>query len=395
MNSQSSTGRFLFLSSCPEPWGGSEELWSGAARILARQGHHVLACKTGVDETHPRIIAMVQDGVNVEDYHKYCMSRTRMYINRVLPYRFQFLPWDLRKVILIENLRKTSYDLAIISQGENFDGLNFVDICNEVGIPYVMVSQKASDLNWPSDSIRGVMQKAYSEALCSYFVAEHNLRLTERQLGQKLDRAEVVPNPFLTTVDAALPWPETKDGRFHLACVGRLFLLEKGQDILIRVLSQEKWRSRPVDVSIYGKGIHKGALEDYVRMEKLMHDIHFKGFTSDVTQIWRDHHALILASRAEGTPLVLIEAMLCGRPGIVTNVGGNPEVVVDNECGFVAQGADVAALDEALERAWACRDQWEKMGVEAARHIRTLIPSDPCATFASKLESIWKTSYPA
>ena len=53
--------------------------------------------------------------------------------------------------------------------------------------------------------------------------------------------------------------------------------------------------------------------------------------------IWAEHHALVLPSRFEGMPLVVVEAMLCGRPCIVTDVGGNAELIRDGINGFLAK----------------------------------------------------------
>jgi hypothetical protein len=55
-------------------------------------------------------------------------------------------------------------------------------------------------------------------------------------------------------------------------------------------------------------------------------------------------HALVLTSRCEGLPLSLVEAMLSGRVPIVTDVGGNREVV-NEACGFLAASASEAAVD--------------------------------------------------
>jgi glycosyltransferase involved in cell wall biosynthesis len=279
--------------------------------------------------------------------------------------------------------------MAVISQGENFDGLNFAEICLEIGLPYVLICQKASDLIWPPDIIRESLRRAYTQAQQIYFVAEHNRLLTQRQVGLEIAHSEVVRNPFLTHVPAALPWPPPTEGRFRVACVGRLFVAEKGQDMLMRVLATERWRQRALELDLYGKGPHREALESMAQQLALK-NVRFRGFTRDITEIWREHHALVLPSRAEGLPLVLVEAMLCGRIGIVTRVGGNAEVVDDGETGFVARGMDDASLDEVMERAWKLRDQWEEMGRKAAERIRERVPADPCGLFATKLEAVFQ-----
>jgi len=48
-----SSRRFTIISTCPDRWGGSEELWSGAACALAESGTASFCFKTGVDSSHP------------------------------------------------------------------------------------------------------------------------------------------------------------------------------------------------------------------------------------------------------------------------------------------------------------------------------------------------------
>jgi glycosyltransferase involved in cell wall biosynthesis len=86
-------------------------------------------------------------------------------------------------------------------------------------------------------------------------------------------------------------------------------------------------------------------------------------------------------------PLVLVEAMLCGRPCIVTNVGGNAELVEDNVSGFIASAPNEACLDEAMERAWARRDEWQEIGEAAGRRVRTVVPPDPVTDFIQELHN--------
>ena len=78
---------------------------------------------------------------------------------------------------------------------------------------------------------------------------------------------------------------------------------------------------------------------------------------------------------------------MCGRPAIVTNVGGSTEVVDDRVTGFLAAPVD-DSLDAALEEAWARRRELSEMGRLASIRIRELVPSDPAAEFANALLEI-------
>jgi glycosyltransferase involved in cell wall biosynthesis len=219
-----------------------------------------------------------------------------------------------------------------------------------------------------------------------FFVSEHSWRLTEEQLGRKLANASIVRNPFNVPWSAEPDWPEDGTG-LRLACVARLAPQEKGQDLLLRVLAAGIWRNRPVSLSFFGSGEHREGLDAMARFHGLA-GVRFHGQEEDVAGIWRDHHALLLGSRAEGLPLVLVEAMLSGRVPIVTDVGGNSEVVSDGVTGFLAASPTEASIDAALEQAWQRRGEWRKIGAAAANAIRALVPPDPAADFADVLVRI-------
>ena len=375
--------RFVFFSSCSHPWGGSEELWAGAAALLAEGGHSVTIFKTCVDSKHPRIRRLLEVGCDVRDLHQLC-----------LPYWIR-LPKSLAQLtgrgpaqrairpLVRTHLTNLNPDLVVVSQGANFDGLAYSDLCRISGRPYVIISQKAIDYLWPSDKDRIVMRSAFQTARCCYFVSQHNLHLTERQIGETLMNAEIVCNPFLVS-GSLLPWPGTQDHSLKLACVARLETGEKGQDILLQVLARQLWRNRNLSVSFFGAGCNGKTLSELAQHLDLR-NVAFPGFVSDVESIWKTHHALILPSRTEGLPLALIEAMMCGRFAIVTDEGGTPEVVEDGRTGFIANAAKVDALDSAMERAWAVRKEWESIGKAAGRAVRAMVPLDPVASFTAKL----------
>lgn len=375
--------RFVFLSSCSQPWGGSEELWAGAAALLAEAGHSVTIFKTCIDPKHPRIRRLLALGCHIRDLHRVCLPywirlpRSLVQLAGRAPAQRAIRP------LLRTHLAKLHPDLVVVSQGSNFDGLIYSDLCRTSGRPYVIISQKATDYLWPLDEDRIMMRSALHTALRCYFVSQHNLHLTEYQIGETLMNAEIVSNPFLVS-GSPLPWPGNEDGSIKLACVARLDTGEKGQDILLHVLARQPWRDRNLSVSFFGAGHNGEGLRDLASRLGLK-QVDFPGFVSDIESVWKTHHALVLPSRTEGLPLALIEAMMCGRFGIVTNEGGTSEVVEEGRTGFIANAAKVDDLDHAMERAWAVRQEWESIGKAAGRAARTIVPLDPVASFTAKL----------
>lgn len=373
--------RFTILSSAPEPWGGSEELWWHAAVDLRRRGHDVDVLKTRVDDGHRRIRSLRELGCSVRDLDRARLHRLSAAATAVLPLasgvdrkRRQMLAAGIA-------LGARRPDFAIVAQGQNFDGGHLALVCDWLRIPFVLVAQKASETHWPADWTRPALQRVFRRARRCVFVAEHNLRLTEQQVGLALERATIVHNPVVVDPGGPLPWPEDTDGLKRLACVARLFPAEKGQDLLLTVLARARWRDEHVTVSFYGEGVNHEALSDMARLLRLR-NAHFAGQTADVGAVWRTHHALVLPSRAEGLPLSVIETMACGRVPIVTAVGGSAELVEDGVTGFVAPAATADALDATLERAWSARERWPAIGEAAARRIRQRMPAEPASPLA-------------
>jgi glycosyltransferase involved in cell wall biosynthesis len=255
-------------------------------------------------------------------------------------------------------------------------------VCRRLKKPYVLISQKAGFLYWPTNEALPALRAMYTDARACYFVSEHNLRLTEEQLGVKLPHACIVRNPYLVAWARRHDWPAGQVMR--LACVGRLWVMEKGQDLLLRVLARDKWRNRSLSVTIVGAGPHRAALEAMAAHHRVDR-VSFAGFVDDIPAIWNDHHGLILPSRCEGLPLVLVEAMLSGRVPIATDVAGIAEVLDDGATGFLAAAATEDALDAALERAWERRDEWQAIGARAAERIREVVPEDPAKELAHML----------
>lgn len=373
---------FLFIS-CNNVWGGSEELWSLAAQALARDGHAITVLKYRINATGGRLGELRALGCRVVELTAptWLPRQVRTIGSALWP-----IARRMSDHVLNRELRKARPKLVVISQGINHEGWMAATACRKHGIPYVLISQKADDLYWPGDSMMEEWREAYAHAAAALFVSRHNLTLTQEQLGEKLERGRVVANPFRADWETPLPWPASSD-TMRLACVGRLDAREKGQDLVLRVLAKPKWRGRPVEVSFIGSGHNREGLEGMARYLKV-DNVTFAGFTDTPEQIYADHHALLLASRCEGLPLSLVEAMLSGRPAIITDAGGSAEMVVEGKTGFLAATPTVEALDEAMERAWAARDRWPQIGLAAAAHARAHVPQDPARTLAHLLAEL-------
>lgn len=375
------------ITTCQEDWGGSEELWAQAIPHLQAAGFELRVFKNNLNTAHAQFAKLRSMGVHLHELQPDPVLLRDRVLNSLL-YRLNISRPQLsgadQKLSLLLNAQRPG--LVLISQGINFDGINMAYICSLSKIPYVLISQKAVEFYWPPYTDRAVMRILYQHALKAYFVSVHNKELTEEQFGFRFKNAEVISNP-IKLARKRIEAPDTENG-YRLACIGRYFLLDKGQDILIRILALPKWKERPLTVSFIGSGIDKQGLVEMAALLEVT-NVEFLDQVEDIAGLWRSYHGLVLPARSEGTPLVLLEAMACARVAIVSTAGGNAEFIKDGYNGFLGQ-PNVIDFDLALERAWARRHEWACMGNKGLEVIQEKVPYNPEKVLAAALVDLHK-----
>lgn len=371
--------KIAFVSTNKSAWGGSEYLWYNASFRFKESGYEVIASVPRWKELPSSIEEMKSKGIKV--YFNTDIPAHKKFFNRFAPKSVQFKYKDDGFRIL-KDFRS---DLVVINQGGNTGGIDLMEYCINNNLKFVTISNAANEAKWPTDDLNSRLSAALPKALRNYYVSTANLRLTEIQIGQAITNAKIIMNPFNVSYENDIGYPGVNEN-YLLACVARLEFYAKGHDILFQVLNEDKWRKRNLVVNLYGKGEHINSVRKLIKYFNL-NKVNMEGHVNP-SEIWKKNHALILTSRYEGLPLALVEAMLCRRTGIVTNVSGNPEVVIDNETGFIAGAAVPEFVDEAMERAWNRRDEWEDIGIKANKFIKSIIPEDPVDSFLKEINSL-------
>jgi glycosyltransferase involved in cell wall biosynthesis len=368
--------KFAFISTMGDlPWGGSEELWSQSASHLRKSGHQVYASVFHWSQNDSRLKVWRDQGVVLE-------TRPGLQARPA-----QRLMRKLRGPLAsFAHLKKFAPDMVVISQGYIQGGFAWAEACRAAGIPYAILVHCNSDLWWFADNEIADAASAYTHARKVFCVSQANLELLRLQVAHPLPNSCVVWNPCNVSRDPVPDWPETAS-ILRLACIARLVPEAKGQDILLRVLAEPKWRDRPVHLDFFGSGPHAGQLRQMADSLQLQ-NVTFRGHVNDIRSIWREHHLLVLASRYEGLPLSLVEAMWCARPAVVTAVGGNAELCLHRQTGFVAPAAEASLFSDALEQAWEQRAEWPRMGKAARARVESLVPENPLASFCETIENL-------
>jgi glycosyltransferase involved in cell wall biosynthesis len=163
----------------------------------------------------------------------------------------------------------------------------------------------------------------------------------------------VIPNGapvelFSHWKDSEGEWTFPRD---YILTVGQL-IHRKGFDILIRALRGAHDRGCPMDLVIVGEGPERASLSQLAAELGLIKNVHFVGNQPHEKILGFFNHCLffVLASRAEGLPLVIAEAMASSKAVIATAVDGVPEIIEDEATGLLVQVEDRECLTDALVR---------------------------------------------
>jgi glycosyltransferase involved in cell wall biosynthesis len=367
----------LFYISTNSMWSGSEILWYESARDLLSKGNEV-AIATKYD--HPKIneIKRVLSAF-VDLRNRYStLSSWKKYLNSIHLFFFE-------KDTLKDEIVRAKPDLIIVSQGDIISSADIFELCIGLNVRFITITQLVCDVHWLwlNDDLQKRLKAAYQKAIKNFFVSQDNLKQHKFIFAYPYDNTELIFNPSGIS-EQHIAYPKNEK-RYSIAFVGRIECFHKGLDILIKVLNSEKWKCRPVEFNFYGKGPHYSIIEQQLTLFQI-DNVHLKGYTDNITEVWENNQLLIMPSRMEGQSLALIEASCCNRGAVVTNVGGVAEIVENNRTGFIAKEPTPESLDEAMERAWNERDNWEFIGLAAGRKIRESRPSDAVQYFNKNVE---------
>jgi glycosyltransferase involved in cell wall biosynthesis len=125
---------------------------------------------------------------------------------------------------------------------------------------------------------------------------------------------------------------------------------EKGIDILLRAFALLHDRATiPIRLRIAGSGRCEGELRVLAKELAIASSVDFLGQVEEMRGFYNSIDVLVLPSRhSEGLPLTIVEAMLCGRPVVATDVAGVSETVIDSRNGFLVPADEPICLADAM-----------------------------------------------
>jgi glycosyltransferase involved in cell wall biosynthesis len=149
--------------------------------------------------------------------------------------------------------------------------------------------------------------------------------------------------------------------RQYIACVAR-FHPVKDHRTLLQAFAQLAPRVPDAELLLIGDGQLRHALEAQAEQLGIRPRIRFLGVRRDVPDLLAASDLFVLSSVSEASSLTLLEAMAARLPVVVTDVGGNPEIVRNEVDGILVPRASPDQLAAAVQRILSTPDAGRRMG---------------------------------
>ncbi|MCJ1677364.1 glycosyltransferase [Streptomyces sp. APSN-46.1] len=186
-----------------------------------------------------------------------------------------------------------------------------------------------------------------------------------------MENVASMPNPLPFMPDSPAP----RTGKV-VASIGRLSF-EKGVDLLLDAWADAVPRHPDWVLRIYGAGTEEPALRAHCASLGLNDSVEWRGRTDDVLGSLREASVFAQASRAEGFPITLLEAMAAGLSVAAFDCApGVREIVAHGEDGLLARLGNTMELAGHLDALMSDRGLRERLGDAAFREVRRYSSAD-------------------
>jgi glycosyltransferase involved in cell wall biosynthesis len=290
----------------------------------------------------------------------------------------------VREKFLETQLARFQPDVLFLLQGGAYDCFQEYHLlrwCRVNGVPYILnCSLNRRGANFGPQTIDS-FARDFADASQVLFMSTENLRLTEELFREQLPNAQVIQNPLDLEIAPAEVGGARPGPRARLGFVGRIDIHHKGLDLLLEAMTRVRGdfdlelhltgrSEKPEDLAAL---VERHGLSDRV----LVHD---HADREGLVRAYAKAELMVLPSRWEGCASVMLEAMMAGRPQLVTPVGGVSDWLTDGVDAYIADGVSVDAIESALRRAFRQRERWPEIGQAARSAFEAKRDPDPVRT---------------
>ena len=137
------------------------------------------------------------------------------------------------------------------------------------------------------------------------------------------------------------------ENHFAISVIGEL---NKNKNVAVLIKALARLKDKRVHMIICGSGKEEVELKRIVSDKKVIDQVHFVGFRTDIKQILLESDLFAMASFREGLSRSIMEAMAMGKPCVVSSIRGNNDLII-NECGgYLCKPNDIGEYAKAINQ---------------------------------------------
>lgn len=157
---------------------------------------------------------------------------------------------------------------------------------------------------------------------------------------------------------------EEYQGKIIVLCIGELNK-NKNQITVIKAIQKLREKYPQILLLLAGNGPEEIWLKEQVREMQLEGHVEFLGYRTDLEKFVNLCYIVVSASKREGLPMNIMEAMICGKPVVASENRGHKELVINNKTGFLVPFWDEIAFEKKIEKLITDNLVWKEFSLNA------------------------------
>lgn len=177
----------------------------------------------------------------------------------------------------------------------------------------------------------------------------------------------------------------TEGEKIKLINIGSFFPV-KNQSFLLEVMKRLLDKNIWVSLTLAGDGPERKKTEEKARQMGVFSDVSFVGSRNDIPELLSASTIYVHSGLSEAFGLVFIEAMAAGLPVVTLNGGGNKDLIVEGENGYLIEPPDAEKFADKILECHSSNDYWNKLSV----HAQNFAGSFDIQDYNKKLIALYK-----
>lgn len=251
---------------------------------------------------------------------------------------------------------------------------------------YVPLSSSFTDMGFPdADRLDRVTRQRYAQLPDGWVVINEGQAKELRGWTRCRQPMFTLPNTISQHIT-----DHPRNGPAHRASahpcrvliLGRIDFFQKGIDLVVQHLSRHPQDASGCRITIIGEGPDTGKLHEALAAQPHLGDLIAVRPWADSKEAIRGHDVLLLPSRFEGVPLVMLEAMALERPVIATRLPGTQPYLMDEA---LCEVGDMAALFRNVRNVASSAERYQ---AQVRTNLQVFAQSASPAVFAAAVAKI-------